>query len=97
MKTSGLFITHVDGINQKTIGGILSVILKKLSPNLTQREKSNYYYKRHAEHKGFDEIVAKAQLSRSSSKVDEGKIPEAEVKQGESEKAFMKETEEAEG
>lgn len=68
-------------------------MLAKLSPNLTPKEKSNYYYKKHSEHKGYDEVVAKAQ-SAQASKEDEGKIPEAEVKEEESEKALMKEAEE---
>lgn len=68
-------------------------MLAKLSPNLTPKEKSNYYYKKHSEHKGYDEVVAKARLAQAS-KEDEGKIPEAEVKEEESEKALLKEAEE---
>lgn len=82
-----------DGSNQKTIDGILSVMLAKLSPNLAPNDKSNYYYKKHSEHKGYDEVVAKARLAQAP-KEDEGKIPEAEVKQEESEKALLKEAEE---
>ena len=84
-----------DGTNQKTIDGILNVMLAKLSPNLIPKEQSSYYYKKHSEHKGYDEVVSKARLAQAS-KEDEGKIPEAEVKQEESEKALMKEAEEDE-
>ena len=68
-------------------------MLAKLSPELTPKDKSNYYYKKHSEHKGYNEVVAKAR-SAQASKEDEGQIPEAEVKQEESEKALMKEAEE---
>lgn len=68
-------------------------MLAKLSPNLTPKDAGNYYYKKHSEHKGYDEVVAKAR-SAQALKEDEGKIPEAEVKQEESEKALMKEAEE---
>lgn len=68
-------------------------MLAKLSPELTPKDKSNYYYKKHSEHNGYDEVVAKARLAQAS-KEDEGKIPEAEVKQEESEEALLKEAEE---
>lgn len=68
-------------------------MLAKISPELTPKDKSNYYYKKHSEHNGYDEVMAKAR-SAQAPKEDEGKIPEAEVKQEESEKALMKEAEE---
>ena len=89
-----------DGTNQKTIDGILSVMLAKLSPSLAPKEKSNYYYKKHSEHKGFDEVVAKAKSESASAASKEdggGKIPEAEVNEEESEKALMKEIKEGKG
>ncbi len=81
-----------DGTNQKTIDGILSVMKAKLSPNLMPKESSHYYYKKHSEHKGYDEVVAKAR-SAGAAKEAEGKIPEAEVKEEESEKALQEEAE----
>lgn len=87
-----------DGTNQKTIDGILSVMLAKLSPHLTPKESSNYYYKKHSEHKGFNEVVASAKLAEAPKEKEgegenPGKILEAEVRKEESEKALLKEKE----
>ena len=79
-------------------------MLDKLSPELKPKEGS-YYYKKHSEHTGFSEVVAKAteaedaKMAREVMKVDSGKIEEAEVKQDEVDKALMEEVaaEEAEG
>ena len=49
-----------DGAAQGTIDGILKVVLEKVSPELRPKEGS-YYYKRHAEHQGFAEALARAQ------------------------------------
>lgn len=82
-----------DANNEKTIAGIRSVMMAKLSPDLTPKDMSNCYYKKHSEHKDYDKVVAKARLAQAS-KEDEGKIPEAEVKEEESEEALRKEAEE---
>lgn len=50
----------------------------------------NCYYKRHSEHAGFSEVVAKAR----DGKVADGKIAEAVVKDEEGDKALLKEAEE---
>ena len=79
-------------------------MLDKLSPELKPKEGS-YYYKKHSEHAGFSEVVAKAKEAEDAKKakevmkIDSGKIEEAEVKQDEVDKAFMEEVaaEEAEG
>lgn len=96
-------IWNRDGTNQKSIDGILAVVLDKLSPELKPKEGS-YYYKKHSEHAGFSEVVAKAKEAEDAKKakemrIDSGKIEEAEVKQDEADKALMEEVaaEEAEG
>ncbi|KAK0508040.1 hypothetical protein JMJ35_009929 [Cladonia borealis] len=51
-------IWHRDGTNEKSVEGIKTVILEKLSPQLIPQ--SNYiYHKIHASHPGFDEAIAK--------------------------------------
>ena len=86
-----------DGTNQKTKDGILGVMMEKLSPHLIPKDQSHYYYKKHSEHNGFDEVVAKAKSAAAVKEDDSGKILEAEVKEEESEKAMMKEAEEQNG
>ena len=77
------------------------VVLDKLSPELKPRE-GTYYYKRHSEHSGFSEVVAKAKeaddakRAKEVAKLDSGKIEEAEVKQDEVDKALMEEVAAAE-
>lgn len=79
-------------------------MLDKLSPELKPKEGS-FYYKKHSEHAGFSEVVAKAKEAEDAkkakevTKIDSGKIEEAEVKQDEADKALLDEVaaEEAEG
>lgn len=79
-------------------------MLDKLSPELKPKEGS-FYYKKHSEHAGFSEVVAKAKEAEDAkkakevTKIDSGKIEEAEVKQDEADKALLAEVaaEEAEG
>ena len=70
-------IWNRDGANEKTKEGILAVVLEKVSPELKPLPR-NYYYKKHSEHAGFSEVVARA--SEKSKKAEEGKIAEAVVK-----------------
>ncbi|KAI9891191.1 MAG: hypothetical protein M1814_003034 [Vezdaea aestivalis] len=46
-----------DGTNQKTIDAILATVLANLSPDIKPAD-TDYYYKRHSEHKGFDATAA---------------------------------------
>ena len=78
-------IWNRQGANEKTKDGILAVILEKISLDLKPRE-GHYYYKRHSEHAGFSEVVAKA----NEKSAGEGKITEAEVKGLEGERALLK-------
>lgn len=79
-------------------------MLDKLSPELKPKEAS-FYYKKHSEHAGFSEVVAKAKEAEDAkeakevTKIDSGRIEEAEVKQDEADKALLAEVaaEEAEG
>ena len=73
-------IWNRDATNQRSINGILEVLLKLLSPELTPKDGS-YYYKRHSEHTGFNEVVTKATESKAdhAAKIDGEGIPEAVV------------------
>ena len=89
-------IWNRDGSNQKSIDGIRDVVLEKLSPELKPKD-SAIFYKKHSEHAGFNEAVAKARALEDAKKVDAGvdgaKIVEAEVKDDEVDKALLKEAE----
>lgn len=83
-------IWNRDGANEKTKEGILAVVLEKVSPDLKPQPR-NYYYKRHSEHAGFSEVVARA--SEKSKEAEEGKIAEAEVKGAEGDEALLQDVE----
>lgn len=91
-------IWNRDASNQKSIDGILSVVLDKISPELKPKEGS-WYYKKHSEHAAFNEVVTKAKGARlakeaaESKAKDDGKIIEAEVKEDEGDHALLKEAE----
>ena len=82
------------GDNEKSREGILRVIKDQVSPSdeyVDLFTGNNFYYKRHSEHAGFAEVVAKA---RESEKPDDNdKITEAEVKASEGDQALLKEAE----
>ena len=81
-------IWNRDGSAQKTIDGILAVVLEKISPEIKPKEGS-YYYKRHSEHTGFNEVVSKAAEAAAVN----GKIEEAKVKEEEANMAMIQEAE----
>ena len=74
-------IWNRDGNAQASIDGIRDVILAKISPEIRPKDGS-YYYKKHSEHAGFSEVLAKAEEKALIS----GKIEEAKVKEGEVER-----------
>lgn len=82
-------IWNRDGTAQKTIDGILAVVMKELSPEIMPKEGS-YYYKRHSEHAGFNEVVSKAAEAAAAAN---GKIEEAKVKEDEADIALIQEME----
>ena len=93
-------IWNRDGANQKSIDGIVSVVLDQLSPELKPKEGS-YYYKKHSEHAGFNEVIAKAKTVEDEMKAkqawnDFGKIEEAKVKEDEADQALIEEAEASE-
>lgn len=83
-------IWNRDGANEKTKDGILAVVLENVSPELKPQPR-NYYYKRHSEHAGFSEVVARA--SERSKEAEEGRIAEAEVRGPEGDEALLKDVE----
>lgn len=91
-------IWNRDGTNQKSIDGILSVILDKISPNLKPRDGS-WYYQKHSALAGFDEVIAQAREVRRAREADEakavdgGKIVETKVKEDEREQGSLQEAE----
>ena len=78
-------IWNRDGTNSKTKDGILAVVLENISSELKPRE-GHFYYKRHSDHVGFSEVVAKA----NATKADDGKITEAEVMSLEGDRALLR-------
>ena len=66
-------------------------MMQQLSPALRPKEGS-YYYKKHSEHAGFHDVVAKAKEANEA-KDDNGKIMEAEVQEKEGNAALLKEAE----
>ncbi|KAL9133966.1 MAG: hypothetical protein Q9175_004847, partial [Cornicularia normoerica] len=78
------------GANEKTKEGVLAVVLEKVSPDLLPLPR-NYYCKKHSEHAGFSEVVARA--SEKSKMAEEGKIAEAEVMGSEGDEALLKDVE----
>ena len=67
---------------------MLAVVLEKMSPEIKPKEGS-YYYKKHSEHAGFNDVVSKA----ADAALTSGKIEEAKVKEEEVELAIIKEVE----
>ena len=66
-------------------------MLAGLSPEIKPKEGA-YYYKKHSEHAGFSDVVAKAaEEAMTSGKIEEAKVGEEEV-----ERALEKEVEEEE-
>lgn len=78
-------IWNRNGENTRTKDGILAVVLEQISPELKPRE-GHFYYKRHSDHNGFSDVVAKA----NETKADEGKITEAEVMSPEGDRALLR-------
>lgn len=78
-------IWHRDGTNEKSVEGIKSVVLEKISPQLIP-QPNHIYHKIHASHPGFDEAIAKnkeVEKARSPLSVREpevGNLDGAEVK-----------------
>ena len=90
-------IWNRNGANQKTIDGILAVVLEKIDPSLKPKEGS-YYYKKHSEHAGYSDVVGKAGDEEQNRKKiaawnEFGKIEEAKVKAAELHKALLEEAE----
>lgn len=46
-------IWHRDGSKQKSIDGLLEVVLTSLPEELRPKGPDNYFYKKHSEHAGF--------------------------------------------
>lgn len=72
-------IWNRDGSNQKSIDNILATVLEKISPELKAKEGS-YYYKKHSEHAGYDEVVGAAK-ERARKKLEAHEAKEAVKKQ----------------
>ena len=90
-------IWNRDGFNKKSIDGIRDVVFEKLNPTLKPKDNA-VFYKKHSDHAGFEEAVAKAKALEDASKVNAGqdraKSVEAEVKESEFDAALLKEAEE---
>lgn len=69
----------------------MDVMLSKISPHLRPKEGS-WYYRKHSEHAGFNDVVANAR-EKTISKEDKANIAEAEVREDEGNLALLKEAE----
>ena len=89
-------IWNRDGTNQKSIDGIRDIVLEKISPELKPKPSAQFY-KKHSEHAGFAEVVAKAKALEDATKLvaekNEAKIAEAEVESDEGNQALLKDAE----
>lgn len=90
-------IWNRDSSNQKSIDGILAVLLAQVSTELKPKDGS-YHYKKHSDHIGFNEAIAKAKEAEDAKNAkdtanDTGEIVEAEVKEDEGNKALLKDAE----
>ena len=86
-----IMIWNRDGTNQKSIDGILSAMLDKISPDLKPKDGS-WYYKKHSTQAGFDEVVAKAREARLAQESDEAKAVdggENEIKENQRDKTLL--------
>ncbi|MCJ1272016.1 hypothetical protein MMC22_011922 [Lobaria immixta] len=86
-----IMIWNRDGTNQKSIDGILSVMLDKISPDLKPKDGS-WYYKKHSTHAGFDEVVAKAREARLAQESDEAEAVdggENKIKENQGDKTLL--------
>lgn len=61
-------IWNRDGSNQASIDGILSTVISEVSDEVRPKDGS-YFYKKHSQHAGFDEAVAKAKAD-AQAKID---------------------------
>lgn len=86
-------IWNRDGTAQATVDGMLNTILTKISPDIRPKDGS-YYYKRHSEHAGFSDVLAKAaENALISGKIEEAKVREGEVERQEEEERAKEEEE----
>ena len=113
-KSNLISIWNRDGSNQTSIDNILNVILEKLSPELkpsSSTEKKEFYYKKHSEHAGYDEVVAgvkeaarkkleayeaKQAAKKAEAVQEEDKNEDALVTEEEGNKALLKDEEDEE-
>lgn len=72
-------IWNRDGSNQKSIDNILATVLEKVTPELKPKEGS-YYYKKHSEHAGYEEVVGAAK-ERARKKLEAHEVKETAKKQ----------------
>ncbi|KAI4126850.1 MAG: hypothetical protein LQ338_003523 [Usnochroma carphineum] len=73
--------------DEASINGIRDVVLAQLSPNLKPKDAS-FYYKKHSEHQGFEEIVAAA---KKRGEMEKETKEVAKVEDAEAEKVMMEE------
>ncbi len=81
------------GADPSSVAGIRDVVLEKVSPHLRPKEGS-FYYKRHSEHVGFEEIVRAAKKREEVGKQEGEEV--AQVEDKEAEEVLMREVEEEE-
>lgn len=63
-----LYFAHISiwtkcGENRKSIAALQETIVSRLSPELRPASEMDYYYKRHADHDGWEEAVKPTKMS----------------------------------
>ena len=61
------------GSNRKSIEALETTILERLSAELRPKSNSDYYYKKHSEHEGWEQAVSAAKV-REDRHGDSGEI-----------------------
>ena len=84
-KSSLISIWNRNGDDELTKIGILGVVLQQTLAHVRmlledkQNYHKNYYYKKHSQHKGYDEAVVKAKAAQTTASTDVGVKPDTEV------------------
>ena len=79
---SHITIWNRDGSNEKSINAIRDTVLANISAEVKPKDE-NIFYKKHSDHAGFEEAVAKVKADAQA------KIAKSEAKKAEKEKAEM--------
>ena len=66
-----LYVAHISiwtkcGRNRQSIEALQKTVVSRLSPELQPKSEMDYYYKKHSDHEGWEEVV------KSKKSLDQG-------------------------